>query len=134
MTTNDGGVSKGALWTGRVISALVVLMMLGGAVYSFVDPKGSREGMVKHGYAEHHAVPLVVVQLCCALLYAFPRTAALGAILLTGFLGGATATHVRIDEPWFIPVVVGILVWLGLYLRDRRLRALVPLRRPSAAA
>jgi hypothetical protein len=74
-------------------------------------------------------MPILVVELCCVLLYLIPQTAVLGAILLTGYLGGATATHVRVDEAYFMPVVVGILVWLGLYLRDPRLRALVPWRR-----
>ena len=127
--TQTARPSKAALWTGRVISALPVLMMLAGAVFSFVKPAAAREGMVKHGYAEHHAVPIVVVELCCVLLYVIPQTAVLGAILLTGYLGGATATHVRVDEAFFIPVVVGVLLWLGLYLRDPRLRALSPLRR-----
>ena len=125
---SDQRVSKGALWTGRVLSALPVLMMVAGAVFSFVKPEEAREGMVKHGYAEHHFMPILIVELCCVLLYVVPQTAVLGAILLTGYLGGATATHVRVSEPWFIPVVVGIVVWLGLYLRDPRLRALVPLR------
>jgi len=127
--TEKPRASKAALWTGRIISALPVLLMLAGAVYSFVKPAAAREGMVKHGYAAHHAIPIVVVQLCCVLLYVVPQTAVLGAILLTGYLGGATATHVRVDEAFFMPVVVGILVWLGLYLRDPRLRALLPLRR-----
>jgi DoxX-like protein len=127
--TEKPRVSKVALWTGRVISALPVLLMVAGAVFSFAKPAAAREGMVKHGYAEHHAVPIVVVELCCVLLYVIPRTAVLGAILLTGYLGGATATHVRVDEAYFMPVVVGILVWLGLYLREPRLRALLPMRR-----
>jgi hypothetical protein len=121
--------SKGALWTGRVISALPVLLMLFGAVFTFVKPAEAREGMIKHGYAEHHVIPIIIVEVCCVILYVIPQTAVLGAILLTGYLGGATATHVRVSEPWFMPVIVGILVWLGLYLRDPRLRALVPLRR-----
>jgi hypothetical protein len=121
--------SKPALWTGRVISALPVLMMLAGAVFSFVKPEAARKGMVEHGYAAHHAMPIIVVELCCVLLYVIPQTAVLGAILLTGYLGGATATHVRVDEAFIMPVVVGVLVWLGLYLREPRLRALLPLRR-----
>ena len=121
-------VSKGALWTGRVISALPVLLMVAGAVFSFIKPAEARQGMVQHGYAEHHFLPIIIVELVCVLLYLVPQTAVLGAILLTGYLGGATATHVRVDEPWFIPVIVGVLVWLGLYLRDRRLRSLVPFR------
>ena len=69
-----------------------------------------------------------LVELACAIIYAIPRTAVLGAILMTGYLGGATATHLRVGEPFYLPIVVGIVVWIGLYLRDERLHALVPLR------
>jgi hypothetical protein len=69
-----------------------------------------------------------VTEIVCALIYAIPRTSVLGAILLTGYLGGATATHVHAGEPFFLPIVVGIAVWLGLFLRDTRVRALVPVR------
>jgi hypothetical protein len=71
---------------------------------------------------------ITIVELACAIIYTIPRTAALGAILMTGYLGGATATHARIGEPFYLPIVVGIVVWIGLYLRDERLHALVPLR------
>jgi xanthine/uracil permease len=72
---------------------------------------------------------IIVVEIACAILYAIPRTSVLGAVLLTGYLGGATATHVRANEAFFLPVVTGVVVWAGLYLRDDRLRALIPLRR-----
>ena len=72
---------------------------------------------------------LGILEVACTVIYLIPRTAVLGAILLTGYLGGATATHVRIGEPWFMPVLLGVVVWLGIYLRDPRLRALIPLRR-----
>jgi hypothetical protein len=71
---------------------------------------------------------ITILEVACALLYAIPQTSVFGAILLTAYLGGATATHVRVGEPFFLPVIVGILVWLGLFLREGRLRALVPLR------
>jgi hypothetical protein len=71
---------------------------------------------------------LGIVELTCTILYVIPRTSVLGAILLTGYLGGATATHVRVADAYFMPILVGVLVWLGLYLRDTRLRALVPFR------
>jgi hypothetical protein len=122
-------VSKGALWTGRVLSALPVLMMLAGVVYSFARPDKVKADFAKYGYPEHYLQRLAIVELACVVLYVIPQTAVLGAILLTGYLGGATATHVRAAEPFFIPIVVGIVVWLGLYLREPRLRALVPLRR-----
>jgi hypothetical protein len=85
--------------------------------------------MADHGYPAGVALPLFIVELVCVLLYAIPRTAVLGAILLTGYLGGAVATHVRVGEPWFLPVIFGVLVWLGIYLREPRLRELAPLRR-----
>ena len=72
---------------------------------------------------------IVVVEIACAIVYAIPRTSILGAILMTGYLGGATATHVRVGEPPFLAILVGIVVWAGVYLRDERLRALIPWRR-----
>ncbi|MEX2174373.1 MAG: DoxX family protein [Pirellulaceae bacterium] len=121
-------VSKAMLWTGRILSALPVLAIALGAGVKFVQPPGFSEGIAKIGYSEDLMVSLGIVELFCAALYVIPRTSVLGAILLTGYLGGAIATHVRVDDPFFIPIVLGVLVWLGLYLRDSRLRALVPLR------
>ena len=86
------------------------------------------KGLNQYGYPPGVLVPLGVVVLVSVALYVFPRTAVLGAILLTGWLGGAVNTHVRAGEPWFFAVIFGILVWLALYLRDARVRALVPLR------
>ena len=122
-------VSKGALWTGLVLSALPVLFMLFGVAYSFAKADKMKAEFAKYGYPEHHFQRLIVVELACVVLYVIPQTAVLGAILLTGYLGGATATHVRVAEPFFFPIIVGIVLWLGLYLREPRLRALVPLRR-----
>ena len=91
-------------------------------------PEMVKEGMQKHGYPASSAMPIIIVEMVCVALYVIPQTAVLGAILLTGYLGGATATHVRVSEPFVIPVVVGVLVWLGLFLRDPRVRELIPLR------
>ena len=132
-STKPASVSKAALWTGRVISTLPVLMLLMSATMKFMKPPMVMEGFTKMGYPEHLALTLGIVELACTVLYVFPRTAVLGAILLTGYLGGATATHVRIGEAFHMPVLFGVLVWLGLYLRDPRLRALVPLRKPQRA-
>jgi hypothetical protein len=121
-------VSKPMLWAGRVLSALPVLVLLMSGTMIFVKPPGFAEGFAKFGYPEHLALPLGIVELACTVLYVIPRTSVLGAILLTGYLGGATATHVRVQDAFFIPIVLGVFVWLGLYLRDPRLRALVPLR------
>jgi Mn2+/Fe2+ NRAMP family transporter len=87
--------------------------------------------MHKFGYPEQLILVLGIVEMCCAILYVIPRTSVIGAILMTGYLGGATATHVRLEDPAFIaPIIVGILVWLGLLLREPRLRPLLPLRSP----
>jgi hypothetical protein len=120
--------SKAMVWTGRVISALLVAFMLMGVTYAFVKPAMVSEGMAKYGYPDRYAMRLVYVELACVILYAIPQTAVLGAILLTGYLGGATATHVRAAEAFYFPVIMGVLVWLGLYLRDSRIRTLIPLR------
>jgi hypothetical protein len=87
------------------------------------------EGFGKYGYSESVILPLGIVELSCVILYAIPQTAVLGAILATGYLGGAVATHVAADEPFVAPIVFGILLWSGLGLRDARLRALLPLRK-----
>ena len=121
---------KAMLWTGRVISAIPVLMMgVLGAVMFFAAPEKAVENTTKYGYPASVVKPMIAVQLVCVVLYAIPQTAVLGAILLTGWLGGAVATHVRAAEPFWFAVLFGVLVWLGLFLRDSRVRALVPLRR-----
>jgi hypothetical protein len=87
------------------------------------------EGTVRAGFLESLVVPLGIVGLVCTIIYAIPQTSVLGAILMTAYFGGATATHVRMGEPFYFPVVFGILVWVALYLREDRLRTLIPLRR-----
>src|SRR5688572_19597495 len=112
-TSNSSRIMR---WIGYVLSAIPVLMMgVMGLVMLFFGQKTVSEGMAKHGYPAGVAKPLLVVEIVCAVLYTIPRTAVLGAILLTGYLGGAVATHVRAGEPWFFPVVMGIIVWLGLW-------------------
>ena len=121
--------SKGLYWTGWVISVLVFLMMVMGASMGLTRQEFAVKGFVELGYPEGVLVPLAAVQLACAILYVVPQTGVLGAILLTAYLGGATATHVRASQPFFMPVLVGVLVWLGLLLRERRLWSLLPIRR-----
>lgn len=120
-------------WAGYIISALPALFLLMDAVGKFVRPEPVVTGTVELGYSESVILPIGVTLLVCTILYIIPRTAVLGAILLTGYLGGAVATHVRVGNPVFthmlFPVYVGALLWLGLYLRDGRLRELVPIRR-----
>jgi hypothetical protein len=123
-------VSKTTLWTGRVVSALPVLMLLFSAIGKFAKPTAVVEGFAELGWPDNLTLALGIVELGCVIIYLIPRTAVLGAILLTGYLGGATAAHVRLhDNSFVMPIILGILIWLGLYLRDRRLRDLVPLRR-----
>jgi DoxX-like family len=126
-------LSKGRLWTGRIMSALPALFLFVDAVGKLVKPAPVVEGTLQLGYPESVILGLGIVLLACTVLYVIPRTAILGAILLTGYLGGAVATHVRVGNPLFthvlFPVYLGVLIWGGLYLRDERLRALIPLRR-----
>ena len=124
-------VSKGALWAGRIMSALPALFLLVDGAMKLVKPEVVVKTTVELGYAESVILPLGVVLLACTILYLIPQTAVLGAVLLTGYLGGAVATHVRAGQgPFeiFFPVLFGILLWGGLVLRDARLRALLPLR------
>jgi hypothetical protein len=129
VVAQSGSPSKKALWAGRIVSAIPVLMLLMSAGMKLAKPDFVVKGTVESGFPEQLIVPLGIVELACALIYLFPQTAVLGAILVTGYLGGATATHVRLGQPIIIPVLLGVLAWLGLFLREPRLRALIPLRR-----
>jgi hypothetical protein len=126
-------VSKGSLWAGRILSALVALLLLLDAFMKLVKPAPVVEATVRLGYPEGVIFGLGIVLFVCVVLYVIPPTSILGAILLTGYLGGAVATHVRVGDPLFshalFPVYVALLVWGGLFLREPRLRALIPLRR-----
>ncbi len=122
-------VSRKALWAGWIIGVLPVLMLVMSGTMKLLKPPEVVEGFQHLGYPEHLALALAIVELACTLLYLIPQTCVLGAILLTGYLGGAIASHVRLGEAWLVPVALGVLVWLGLFLRDPRLRALIPLRR-----
>lgn len=123
---------KGMLWGGRIFTAIPVLLMAMSGVMKLARPPQVVEGFVgKFGYPASAIVPIGLVELACIVLYAIPRTSVLGAILVTGYLGGATATHVRVSDAWVAPVLVGVMAWGGLFLRDERLRRLLPLRRDS---
>jgi hypothetical protein len=123
-------VSKAALWSGRVLSVLVILFLLLDAAMKIARVRAAVEGTVKLGYAESVLLPIGIVLLISTVLYAIPRTSALGAVLLTGYLGGAVATNVRAGLPLagyvLFPVYVGVLAWLGLYLRNIRIRRTLP--------
>jgi hypothetical protein len=127
--TTSAPTSKAMFWAGCVCSALPVLLLTFSGVSKFSSSEEMQKGFDHLGWPMKLAIPLGIVELTCTLLYVIPKTSVLGAILLTGYLGGAVATHARIEELQFIaPAIVGILVWLGLFLRDARLRALLPLR------
>lgn len=121
--------SNKLVWTGRIISGLIVLLLLVGNIFGIINAAKLAPQTAKYGYPEGAMLKIQITCIICALIYAFPRTAILGAILLTGYFGGATATHVRVSEPFFIPILVAVLAWGGIFLRDARLRALIPLRR-----
>ena len=129
--------SRGALWTGRILSALPALFLLFDGAMKLVKPAFVVEATVQLGFSENVILPLGIVLLACTVLYLVPPTAVLGAILLTGYLGGAVATHVRVGNPPFthalFPVYLGVFIWGGLYLRDTRLRALIPFRAGETA-
>jgi hypothetical protein len=122
-------VSRAAFWTGCVFSAVPVLMLIMSGVMKLVKPGFVVEGFTHLGWPESYALGLGILELACVVVYLIPQTAMLGAILMTGYLGGAIATHTRVGELMVAPQVgLGILVWLGLYLREPRLRALMPWR------
>jgi len=123
---------KKMLWAGRIISALPILFLLMDGVMKLVKPRVVVETTVQLGYGESVILPLGIVLILCTLLYVIPRTSVLGAILLTGYLGGAVATHVRVGAgafPIVFPIIFGVLIWGGLWLRDERIRALIPVGR-----
>ena len=123
-------VSKKQLWAGRIISALPALLLLFSGVMKLLKPAPVLQGFAHYGYPESLIVVIGILEIACTLVYVIPRTSYVGAILMTAYLGGATASNVRVGDPsYFATVILGVLVWAGLYLRDARLRALLPLRR-----
>jgi len=128
-------ISSGALWTGRVLSTIIVLFMIFDGVIKLPPLDVVTQTMVPLGWpADPNVARLLgIIGLVSTALYALPRTSVLGAILLTAYMGGAIATNVRVDNPLFshtlFGVYLGIILWGGLYLRDPRVRALIPLGR-----
>ena len=121
-------------WTGLLLTAVPVLFLLFDIVIKLMVIAPVRESFARLGYPEGIAIAIGTLELVCLVIYLVPRTAVFGAILLTGYLGGAVATHVRVGDPLMshalFPVYVGVLLWGGLFLREARLRALVPLSQP----
>jgi hypothetical protein len=111
------------------MSVLPMLMLVMSAFMKFVKPASVVEGFAHMGLPINLALGLGIVELGCTVLYAIPQTSVLGAILLTGYLGGATCATLRVGDMFIPPVILGVLVWGGLFLRDPRIRALIPLRR-----
>jgi len=132
-------VSKKGLWAGRIMTGLVVTFLTFDAILKFVTPAPAPvvEAFAHVGWPLNLAPVLGMILLVSTVLYVIPKTSILGAILLTGYLGGAVATHLRAGDPLFshvlFPTYLGVLLWGGLYLREDRLRALIPLRSPKAA-
>lgn len=123
--------STAALWTGRVLSLLPALLLLLDAVMKLVKPEVVVKATTELGFPEASIVPMGVALLVSTILYLVPQTAVLGAILLTGYLGGAVATHVHAGHAAFqvvFPAIFGAVLWFGLWLRDLRVRALAPWR------
>ncbi len=115
---------------GWIMTVLPAGMFIVFGMMGVINPKMSSEGLVQFGYPENVAVPLAIIQIVCGLTYVIPQTSVLGAILYTGYLGGAVATHVRAaDNQWFMAVIFGVVVWGALFLRDARIRALIPIRK-----
>lgn len=121
--------SKKMLWIGRIISAIPVLLLLFSAVMKIIKAAPVVQGFPRYGYPDSQIVMLGVLELLSCIVYVIPSTAVLGAILMTGYLGGATASNVRIGDPSYVmTVLLGVFVWGGLFFRDARVRALLPLR------
>ena len=131
--SQTAGVSKGQLWTGRILSGLVAAFLVFDSTIHVMKPAPVVAGFAQLGFPLSAAVPLGMIELAFIVLYLVPRTSVFGAILLTGYLGGAIAAQVRIGAPLFsttlFPIYVALFLWGGLYLRDTRVRAIIPFAR-----
>lgn len=120
--------SKKVVWTGYIITTLAAGMLLFSATMKLMKPQPVVQEFTRLGYSDNVILAIGIVELVCTILYLIPRISVLGAVLLTAYLGGATATHLRIADRFIPPIIAGVLVWSGLYLRDLRVRALLPIR------
>ena len=127
MATASGKI----VWVGRVISGLAALLFLFSAAMKLKGGPELAEGMAHLGLPESMVMPLAILEISCVAIYLIPATSVLGAILLAGYVGGAICTHWRAGDPFVVQIVLGLFVWLGLYLREPRLKDLIPLRRAS---
>ncbi|HWR15788.1 MAG TPA: DoxX family protein [Terriglobales bacterium] len=124
--------SKKRIVAGRVLSGIAILFLVLDGIGKLVKPPAVVEGTKSLGYPESTILGIGITLLVCTIAYAIPRTSILGAILLTGYLGGAVATHVRVGNPLFthvlFPIYLGVFIWAGLYWRETKVRALIPFR------
>jgi hypothetical protein len=130
--TQTAPATKATLWAGRILSALAVLFLIFDGVIKVLNLAPAVQATTQLGYPESLVIGIGIVELISLAIYTIPRTSVLGAILLTGYLGGAIATQVRVGSPPFsiaFPIIIGALIWGGLFLREERLRALIPLRK-----
>jgi len=117
------------VWVGRVITGIVSLLFLFSAGMKFVGGAEVKEGMAHLGLPESMIIPLGILEAACTVIYLIPATSVLGAVLLAGYIGGAICTHWRVGDPFLPQVAIGLVVWLGIYLREPRLKALIPIRK-----
>lgn len=119
--------SKTVVWAGWILTGLPSLLLLASAAMKLLGVPGLSEGFAHLGWPMTHAVTLGILEVAVTLIALIPRTAVLGAILVTGYMGGAIATHLRIGDPFIVQILIGMAFWGGLYLREPRLRSLLPL-------
>ena len=125
----ESNFGKRRIWAGRILSAIPVLLMVLSSIMKLVGGPEMMRNWASFGYPPSTLVPIGILEIACALLYVIPRTSVLGAAFVTAYLGGAVATHVRVLQPAGVgPAVLGALAWVGLYLREARLRPLFPWR------
>jgi hypothetical protein len=125
-------MSKKIVWTGGIISVLTSLLFLFSAVLKLKGGPELEKGMAHLGLPASMVVPLAVLEVSCVVIYLIPPTAVLGTILMTGYVGGTICTAWRVGDPVYLQIALGILIWLGLYLREDRLKALLPVRKATA--
>jgi hypothetical protein len=125
---STSATSKTSLWIGWIISGLCILFLLFDAIMKIIKEEHSVKGSVQLGWPEHAIQGIGIALLISTILYLIPKTSILGAILLTGYLGGAIAIMIRAEQSLYFALVFGLLVWLGIYLRDEKLRAIIPLK------
>lgn len=126
--------SRKIFWTGWVLSILSCLLFIFSAALKLSGGPEVLKGFSHLGIPSRMMIPLAILEIACVVVYLIPATSVVGAILLTGFLGGAICTHWRVGDPFYIHIALGILIWLGIYIREERLRALIPLRQRTESS